>query len=108
MKIKKEDFFNTKKDFDKKLYLIFNPPYGERLTVNIESFYKNIGDTLKKNYSNSTASFITSNLKSLKFIGLKHKRKIKEKEFALLAETPAEGSQPARANSFSLFFPSFF
>ena len=75
--VKKEDFFNTKKDFDKKLYLIFNPPYGERLTINIESFYKSIGDTLKKNYSNSTASFITSNLKSLKFVGLKHKRKIK-------------------------------
>ena len=75
--LKKEDFFFTKKDCDKKLQLIFNPPYGERLSVNVESFYKNIGDTLKKNYTNSIASFITSNLESLKHVGLKHKRRIK-------------------------------
>jgi putative N6-adenine-specific DNA methylase len=34
------DFFNTKKTNDQFLHLLFNPPYGERLKIDIESFYK--------------------------------------------------------------------
>jgi putative N6-adenine-specific DNA methylase len=42
----------------------------------MEEFYKNIGDTLKKNYPGTNAWFITGNL-TLKFVGLKPSRKIK-------------------------------
>lgn len=71
------NFFNTKKNNDNFSHLLFNPPYGERLPIDIKSFYKKIGDTLKSNYSNSNAWFITSNLESLKFVGLRPSRKIK-------------------------------
>ena len=64
------DFFNTKKTNDQFLHLLFNPPYGERLKIDIESFYKQIGDTLKSNYANSNAWFITSSLEALKHVGL--------------------------------------
>ena len=42
-----------------------------------ETFYKNIGDTLKQNYKDTEAWFITSNLESLKHVGLRTSRKIK-------------------------------
>jgi len=71
------NFFNTKKNNDNLLHLLFNPPYGERLPIEIKSFYKKIGDTLKNNYANSNAWFITSNLEGLKFVGLRPSRKIK-------------------------------
>jgi putative N6-adenine-specific DNA methylase len=71
------DFFNTKKTNDQFLHLLFNPPYGERLRIDIESFYKQIGDTLKSNYANSNAWFITSSLEALKHVGLRPSRKIK-------------------------------
>ncbi|MDC0355452.1 class I SAM-dependent methyltransferase, partial [Flavobacteriaceae bacterium] len=58
--ISKEDFFRSKKNNDDFLHLVFNPPYGERLRIDIESFYKKIGDKLKTDYSNSNAWFITS------------------------------------------------
>jgi putative N6-adenine-specific DNA methylase len=43
----------------------------------MEEFYKNIGDTLKKNYPGTNAWFITGNLEALKYVGLKPSRKIK-------------------------------
>ena len=43
----------------------------------MEEFYKNIGDTLKKNYPGTDAWFITGNLDALKFVGLRPSRKIK-------------------------------
>lgn len=75
--VEKFNFFKTKKEQDDHLHIIFNPPYGERLLIDIESFYKNIGDTLKTNYPNSTSWFITSSLESLKHVGLRSTRKIK-------------------------------
>ncbi|MDX1271767.1 THUMP domain-containing protein [Bizionia paragorgiae] len=74
--IKHEDFFKTQKGGDEKLHMVFNPPYGERLDIEMESFYKNIGDTLKQNYPNTDAWFITSNLDALKHVGLRPSRKI--------------------------------
>jgi putative N6-adenine-specific DNA methylase len=56
--------------------MVFNPPYDERLDIHMEEF-KNIGDTLKKNYPGTNAWFITGNLEALKFVGLKPSRKIK-------------------------------
>ena len=40
--ISKEDFFRSKKHNDDYLYIVFNPPYGERLRIDIELFYKKI------------------------------------------------------------------
>ena len=62
---------------DHSLHMVFNPPYGERLDVDMKDFYENIGNTLKKNYPGTQAWFITSNLEALKYVGLKPSRKIK-------------------------------
>ena len=77
VEVSKEDFFMTKKNNDNYLHILFNPPYGERLKIDIQSFYKQIGDTLKTNYSNSNAWFITSSIEALKYVGLRPSRKIK-------------------------------
>ncbi|MFY0715172.1 class I SAM-dependent RNA methyltransferase [Seonamhaeicola sp. NFXS20] len=74
--VKHEDFFKTQKGGDEKLHMVFNPPYGERLNIDMEAFYKNIGDTLKQKYPNTNAWFITSNLDALKYVGLRPSRKI--------------------------------
>lgn len=74
--IKHEDFFKTQKGGQNKLHMVFNPPYGERLNLDMEQFYKNIGDTLKQNYPGTDAWFITSNLDALKHVGLRPSKKI--------------------------------
>jgi putative N6-adenine-specific DNA methylase len=76
IEIKHEDFFKTQKSSTGKLNMVFNPPYGERLDIEMESFYKQIGDTLKQNYPGTDAWFITSNLDALKHVGLRPSRKI--------------------------------
>ena len=75
--ISKEDFFRSKKHNNDHLHIVFNPPYGERLRIDIELFYKKIGDTLKTNYTNSCTWFITSSIEALKYVGLRPSRKIK-------------------------------
>lgn len=75
--VKHEDFFKTQKAGEDVLHMVFNPPYGERLELNMEEFYGNIGTTLKHGYPNTNAWFITSNLEALKYIGLRPSRKIK-------------------------------
>ncbi|GAA3518111.1 THUMP domain-containing protein [Aquimarina addita] len=77
VKIKEGDFFESTKEGDKPLHIVFNPPYGERLEIDAEAFYAQIGDTLKQSYPGTNAWFITSNLESLKFVGLRPSRKIK-------------------------------
>jgi len=58
-------------------FIICNPPYDERIRLDDAiAFYKMIGNTLKRNYSGYTAWFISSDLASLKFIGLRPSRKI--------------------------------
>jgi putative N6-adenine-specific DNA methylase len=71
------DFFESKKENTGPLHMVFNPPYGERLTIELERFYREIGDTLKNNYPNTNTWFITANLEALKFVGLRPSRKIK-------------------------------
>ena len=75
--ISQADFFETKKENTGPLQMVFNPPYGERLNIELERFYHEIGDTLKNNYPNTNAWFITANLEALKFVGLRPSRKIK-------------------------------
>ncbi|MDN3677225.1 class I SAM-dependent RNA methyltransferase [Flavobacterium paronense] len=71
------DFFDSKKENTGPLHMVFNPPYGERLNIELERFYREIGDTLKNKYPNTNAWFITANLEALKFVGLRPSRKIK-------------------------------
>jgi putative N6-adenine-specific DNA methylase len=78
IKIDREDFFKTEKlDSEKSLHILFNPPYGERLPIDVDVFYRRIGDKLKQSYSGSQAWFITANLEALKFVGLRPSRRIK-------------------------------
>ena len=75
--IKHEDFFKTQKGGEATLHMVFNPPYGERLDIDMEEFYAQIGRTLKLSYAGTNAWMITSNLEALKHVGLRPSRKIK-------------------------------
>ena len=75
--IKHEDFFKTQKGGEAHLHMVFNPPYGERLDIEMESFYGSIGSTLKHKYPGTNAWMISSNMEALKHIGLRPSRKIK-------------------------------
>lgn len=75
--VRQQDFFDTEKETRGPLHMVFNPPYGERLDIQMERFYREIGDTLKQGYPNTNAWFITANLEALKYVGLKPSRKIK-------------------------------
>ena len=75
--VNQSSFFETTKSSNKKLHLITNPPYGERLKGDIKELYKNIGDTLKTHYPDTDAWFISSNLDAMKYVGLRPSRKIK-------------------------------
>ena len=78
IKIEREDFFRTEKlDSEKSLHILFNPPYGERIPIDVDVFYRRIGDKLKQSYSGSQAWFITANMEALKFVGLRPSRRIK-------------------------------
>ena len=78
IKIERQDFFRTEKeDPDKSLHILFNPPYGERLPIDVDVFYSRIGDTLKQSYPGSQAWLITANMEALKFVGLRPSRRIK-------------------------------
>jgi len=98
--ISQENFFDTNKATEGPLHMVFNPPYGERLDINLERFYREIGDTLKQGYPNTNAWFITGNLEALKFVGLKPSRKIKlfngKLEARLVKYEMYEGSKRAK------------
>ena len=75
--VEQKDFFNSEKTTQGPLHMVFNPPYGERLDIDLERFYREIGDTLKQSYPQTEAWFITGNMEALKFVGLKTTRRIK-------------------------------
>ena len=75
--VKRQDFFESVKEIEDPLHMVFNPPYGERLEIDMQNFYGKIGDTLKKEYANTESWFITSDLEALKYVGLRPSRKIK-------------------------------
>jgi len=97
-----ENFFKTQKFGESKLHMVFNPPYGERLNIDMQEFYKTIGDTLKQNYPNTDAWFITSNLQALKYVGLRPSRKIQlfnaKLESRLVKYVMYAGSKKAKYN----------
>ena len=100
--IRHDDYFKTSKSNTDFLHIIFNPPYGERLEINMEELYGNIGNTLKRNYSNSNAWFITSNVEALKHVGLRPSRKIKlfnaKLESTFVKYEVYDGSKKAKKN----------
>ena len=74
--VEQRNFFETEKQVDGPTTLLFNPPYGERLQIETAAFYKQIGDTLKHHYPDTTVWFITSDFEGLKHVGLKTSKKI--------------------------------
>ena len=76
--VEKQDFFTSSLPFESgKTLVLFNPPYGERLQVDIPVFYGKIGDTLKQGYSGVDAWLITSDFQNgLKKVGLRTSKKI--------------------------------
>jgi putative N6-adenine-specific DNA methylase len=57
--------------------IIMNPPYGERLqTSEINLFYRNVGDTLKRNFMGYSSWILSANKEALKQIGLRTSKKI--------------------------------
>jgi 23S rRNA (guanine2445-N2)-methyltransferase len=58
-------------------YVFLNPPYGQRLQLDeIDSLYSTIGTTLKHNFHGATAWLISSNMESVKKVGLKPGKKV--------------------------------
>ena len=100
IKVSQANFFDTRKETVGPLQMVFNPPYGERLDIDLERFYRELGDTLKNNYPNTNAWFITANLEALKFVGLRPSRKIKlfngSLEARLVKYEMYEGSKKAK------------
>lgn len=98
--VNRKDFFREDKPVEGKLHMVFNPPYGERLPIEMEIFYGKIGDTLKQVYSGTEAWLITSNLEALKHVGLKPSRRIKtfngKLEARLVKYELYEGSKKAK------------
>jgi putative N6-adenine-specific DNA methylase len=68
--------FRNLKSIDNKGFIFLNPPYGQRIkTDEIDELYSMIGTTLKHNFTGYTVWLITSNMESLKHVGLKPKEK---------------------------------
>ncbi len=70
------NFFNSVKEVFGPTTILFNPPYGERLSIDVKEFYKKIGDTLKHGYPDSTVWFITSDIEAIKYVGLRTSKRI--------------------------------
>lgn len=96
MEFSKADFFEAKPP-SKSGLLITNLPYGERIKGEFsgddESFFKAIGDKLKRDFAGWRAAILAAEESPWKFIGLKPSRKIK-----LL-----NGSIPVRLLVFDLY-----
>ena len=85
IEFKRQDFF--KEEVFEHHTVITNPPYDERLKLDDAlDFYNKIGDHLKKCYINSTFYIISSNIESLKQIGLKPSSRVHLLNGALEAE----------------------
>tara|TARA_Y100000589_G_scaffold330656_1_gene380981 strand:- start:1032 stop:2195 length:1164 start_codon:yes stop_codon:yes gene_type:complete len=75
IKVKNANFFEDK--ISESTFVIFNPPYGERIGLGTNDFYEKIGSTLKHYYQGCTVWLISSDLENMKYIGLKPNKKIK-------------------------------
>ena len=75
IKVMNSDFFET--EITPGTFVIFNPPYGERIDLGVNDFYEKVGTTLKHNYRECTICIISSDIQNMKLIGLKPSEKIK-------------------------------
>jgi putative N6-adenine-specific DNA methylase len=75
VQVKQLDFFKLEPQTEGG-FLVFNPPYGERMDPgDVVGLYEQIGDRLKFHWSGFDAWIISSNLEALKRVGLRpHKR----------------------------------
>jgi len=98
--VRKQDFFETKKETERPLFIVFNPPYDERIEVDAEKLYASIGTTLKHGYPGTQAWMITSNMEALKHVGLRPSRRIKlfngKLESKMVRYDMYEGSKKAK------------
>ena len=72
------------------------------MSIEIDEFYQKIGDTLKNNYQGCSVWLISSDLESVKMIGLRPSKKIKifngKLECRFLRFDIYEGSKKASKN----------
>lgn len=76
LEVKQMDFFQSKKEINP-LLVIFNPPYDERMRIKNDTFYRQIGDTLKQQYPHTIAWFITSDDNAVREVGLRPDQDVK-------------------------------
>ena len=75
IRIQKNDFFSYHPPGDRG-WIILNPPYGHRIKhEDLQALHKQIGDTLKQRFSGYRAAIISSDLKAIRFTGLRPDRK---------------------------------
>ena len=98
IKVTNSDFFET--EITPGTFVMFNPPYGERIDLGVNDFYEKVGTTLKHNYQGCTIWLISSDIENMKLIGLKPNHKIKvmngELECSFRKFEVYEGSQKAQ------------
>ena len=98
IKVTNSDFFET--EIAPGTFVMFNPPYGERIDLGVNDFYEKVGTTLKHNYQGCTIWLISSDIENMKLIGLKPSHKIKvmngELECSFRKFEVYEGSQKAQ------------
>ena len=75
--VETRDFFKSKKINKERLQIIVNPPYDKRIPTDFKSFYSEIGNTLKRNYDNTSSWIFTANMDAIKCIGLRTSKRIK-------------------------------
>ena len=101
--VEKQDFFESEKETENSMFIVFNPPYDERLQVDAEKLYASIGATLKHKYPGTQAWMITSNMEALKHVGLRPSRKIRlyngKLESKFVRYDMYEGSKKAKKNN---------
>ena len=68
--------FNEVRKSEQPVFIISNPPYGQRLEIE-EELYAQIGSWLKHEIKEGTACIISSSEEGFKSIGLKHSKKVK-------------------------------
>ena len=68
--------FNEVRKLEEPVFIISNPPYGQRLEIE-EELYAQIGSWLKHEIKEGTACIISSSEEGFKSIGLKHSKKVK-------------------------------
>ena len=75
IRVQRNDFFNYHPPAENG-WVLLNPPYGHRIKQdNIQSFYEQIGATLKHHFPGYTAGMISQEINRLRHVGLKPKKK---------------------------------